>query len=143
MTNRAEPSVYERCRGTVVGKMTAVSTALTTMPPNQDDMNEQRKHGIRFDPTVNLGHVLTFIGFILAGFGAWTTLDKRIVVLEENRRAQALVDENQDQRLNYTNEGVKSVLHRLENQIERLNNRLDNVGVPNGVNGHTYKEPRP
>ena len=25
----------------------------------------------RFDPTVNLGHVITFIGFILAGLGAY------------------------------------------------------------------------
>lgn len=143
MTKRAEPSVYARCRDTLAGKMATVSTALTTMTPDQNDMPEQRQHKVRFDPTVNLGHVLTFIGFILAGFGAWTTLDKRIVVLEENRRTQALVDENQDQRLNYTNEGVKNLLQRLESQIERLTNRLDNVGVPNGSNGHSYKEPRP
>ena len=41
---------------------------------------------VRFDPTVNLGHVLTFIGFIISGFLAYQNIDKRIAVLEENKK---------------------------------------------------------
>lgn len=29
------------------------------------------QHWTKFDPTINLGHILTFAGFILAGIGAW------------------------------------------------------------------------
>jgi len=33
-----------------------------SQPPAHD-------HKPRFDPTINLGHVLTFVGFMIAGFG--------------------------------------------------------------------------
>lgn len=53
---------------------------------------------ITFDKTINLGHVLTFIGFILAGLAAWGTLDKRLTLVEESRAFQKQVDSSQDQR---------------------------------------------
>ena len=34
-----------------------------TMPPPPPP-----NHGVKFDPTVNLGHILTFIGFMVAIF---------------------------------------------------------------------------
>jgi hypothetical protein len=37
---------------------------------------------MRFDNTINLGHLLTFAGFIASGFAAYSTLDKRITVQE-------------------------------------------------------------
>lgn len=43
-----------------------------------DLIGELPKRSIKFDATINLGHIITFIGFILAGFGAWSTLDKII-----------------------------------------------------------------
>lgn len=42
----------------------------------------ERKRGVKFDPTINLGHILTFVGFIGTGFGAYTLLEKRVTVLE-------------------------------------------------------------
>jgi hypothetical protein len=36
----------------------------------------------KFDPTINLGHVLTFVGLIITGFGAYSLLEKRVTVLE-------------------------------------------------------------
>lgn len=54
------------------------------------------KRGLSFDPTINAGHLLTFAGFLLAGFAGWTTLDKRVVVLEEGRKGQEQVDRHQD-----------------------------------------------
>jgi hypothetical protein len=36
-----------------------------------------------YDPTINLGHILTFIGFMASGFIAYNTLDKRITVQEQ------------------------------------------------------------
>ena len=49
--------------------------------------------GIRFDPTINLGHLLTFVGFVISIAVAWTALDKRIMLLEESRKSQAQVEQ--------------------------------------------------
>lgn len=51
---------------------------------------------MKFDPTVNLGHILTFVGFLVTGFAAYGTLDKRISVAEEARATQHIVDRRQD-----------------------------------------------
>lgn len=78
-----------------------------------------------FDPTVNLGHVLTFVGFITAGMMAFNGVDKRLVILEENRKYQNVVDHAQDIRANTATDEMKSLLLRVERQVERLNDRLD------------------
>lgn len=36
----------------------------------------------RFDPTINLGHLLTFGGFILAGLGAWYGVKSEVANIE-------------------------------------------------------------
>lgn len=97
--------------------------------PNKWDGPERReeseKRGVRFDATVNLGHLLTFAGFLIAGFGAWTTLDKRVVVLEENRKIQTQIDQSQDSRSTDISVQIKDAMQRLERQVERLNDKLD------------------
>lgn len=35
-----------------------------------------------FDPTINLGHVLTFVGFLSVGGGAYLNIEKRVTVQE-------------------------------------------------------------
>lgn len=72
-----------------------------------------------------MGHVLTFLGFMLAAVTGWATLDKRIVVLEENRKIQAQIDSGQSQRSEENNAQIKDVLNRLDRQVERLNDKLD------------------
>lgn len=81
------------------------------------------KRGIRFDATINLGHIITFLGFILAGFGAWSTLDKRVVVLEEGRKQQSLVDESQNRRFDDNMQQVKDLLLSLDRKVEKLQDR--------------------
>lgn len=65
----------------------------------RQQMMEPDKKGIKFDSTINLGHILTFLGFMVAGLTAWTTLDKRVVVLEESKKAQAQMLEKMDLKL--------------------------------------------
>ena len=43
-------------------------------------------HGVRFDNTINLGHILTFLGFLVTIMVTWSTLDKRVVVLGKAAR---------------------------------------------------------
>lgn len=87
------------------------------------DQDTYPKRGIRFDATINLGHIITFLGFILAGFGAWSTLDKRVVVLEEGRKQQALVDEGQNRRFDDNMQQVKDLLLSLDRKVEKLQDR--------------------
>lgn len=78
------------------------------------------KKGIRFDATVNLGHILTFVGFILAGFTAWTTLDKRVLVLEEGKKAQATLDAAQDFRFDDAVLQIRAQLEKMDGKLDRL-----------------------
>lgn len=81
---------------------------------------QEQKSGIKFDATINLGHVLTFVGFIVAGFGAWSNLDKRVVVQEEGRKAQVLIDASQDTR-------ITDAVSLLRQQLEKIDGKLDRL----------------
>jgi len=73
----------------------------------------------RFDPTVNLGHVMTFLGFMLAGIGAYygarmelSAIGLRIGVVERqiDKLATILVtDARQDERMS-----------QIERRVERI-----------------------
>lgn len=88
---------------------------------------EQARQRVKFDATINLGHILTFVGFLTAGFGAWSTLDKRLTVIEEHRYLQKQVDLSQDNRATEAAQAMRDVLTRLDKQVERLNDKLDRV----------------
>jgi uncharacterized coiled-coil protein SlyX len=91
-----------------------------SQPPAHD-------HKPRFDPTINLGHVLTFVGFMIAGFGAWTTLDKRVTVIEERVSYQAQIDRNQDAQVAGHMLTIKESLTEIKSNINRLSERRSNI----------------
>ncbi|MGB4060771.1 MAG: hypothetical protein WBK26_11205 [Burkholderiaceae bacterium] len=97
-------------------------------PASADSANHPK--GVRFDATINLGHILTFLGFILAGFTAWTTLDKRVTVIEERANLQAVVDRNQDTQLSSNMAAIRESLVEIKQQIARINDRQDRRSVP-------------
>jgi len=73
---------------------------------------------VKFDSTINLGHLLTFVGFVMTGFGAWATIDRRLTVLEESRRVQAQIDANQDERLSQSMGQIKESLSDIRRNLE-------------------------
>lgn len=87
-------------------------------------LSEGRK--VKFDLTINLGHVLTFFGFVATIFVSYSTLDKRVVVLEEARKTQAAIDRAQDQQYS---SGVSSI----QVQLERIERRLDKLVDQNSL----------
>lgn len=99
------------------------------MPTNGD---AQRK--IRFDGTINLGHILTFVGVLCAGFAAWATMDKRVVVLEEARLVQTQIDRRQDEDRADIRRLMREDIKDLSNKVDRL---LDRGGPPG-----SYKTPQ-
>ena len=85
----------------------------------------ERTHGVRFDNTINLGHILTFLGFLVTIMVTWSTLDKRVVVLEESRKAQAVLDHAQDNRSAEKFTEIRDTLSEIKRTVERVNDRLE------------------
>lgn len=81
--------------------------------------------GIKFDATINLGHIITFIGFLVTGFVAWETLDKRVIVLEQTNKVQELRDRNQDTESNSQNSHINETLADIKRSVEKINDRLE------------------
>ena len=80
--------------------------------------------GVRFDKTINLGHVLTFLGFMAAMWVASTTFHTRIVLLEERQRLQELRDSQQDSQTREARQEMQSALRDVHNSIEKLTDKL-------------------
>lgn len=85
----------------------------------------ERTQGVRFDKTINLGHILTFLGFIVTIMVTWSTLDKRVVVLEESRKAQAVLDNVQDNRSAEKFTEIRETLGEIKRSVDRVNDKLE------------------
>lgn len=81
---------------------------------------------VSFDPTINLGHVLTFVGFIVSGFTAYNALDKRVTVIES--QAAAIVERTRDQdvRLKDTLTEIKGDVKELQRSVNDAVRTLSN-----------------
>lgn len=85
-------------------------------------MEDERK--FRFDMTINIGHVLTVLGFLVAGTAAWNAMDKRVLVLEEARLSQRDRDAAQDSISRDKFQEVKDSLVDLRRSVEKLSDKL-------------------
>lgn len=82
--------------------------------------------GIRFDKTINLGHLLTIISFVIIAMMQWSIMDKRVVILEEFRVAQRERDVAQDIVSKDKFQEVRDALLDLRRGIEKV---ADKVGA--------------
>ena len=80
---------------------------------------------LQFDWTINAGHLLTFLGFIITGFIAFQNLDKRVVVLEQTTVYQARRDAEQDVVQKETKAEVRDALKDVRNSLEKLSDKID------------------
>lgn len=92
-------------------------------PRNDYHDLQHQQGGIRFDPTVNLGHILTFVGFLVAIFVSWSTLDKRVTMLEESKQTQMQIDKSQDALLQNNMSAIRDTLAEIKGQIAKLSER--------------------
>lgn len=82
--------------------------------------HQQHPRRLTFDPTINAGHILTFLAMAITVFAAWTTLDKRVVVLEESRQYQRLRDDTQDNAVTQQLVEIKAALSEVKNGVNEL-----------------------
>jgi hypothetical protein len=86
--------------------------------------DSKRPH-VTFDWSINLGHVLTFAGFLLTIGLAFTALDKRVVVVEQAVAYQTRRDEAQDTNQKELKAEIKEALRDVNASLNRLVDKLD------------------
>lgn len=84
----------------------------------------QHRRRVAFDPTINLGHVLTFIGFLVTGFSAYSALDKRVTLIESQTSAVLERSREQDSRMKETLTEIKSDMKDVQRSLNDVNRSL-------------------
>lgn len=92
------------------------------MPTDSDFARlEARQRGrLTFDPTINAGHILTFVGFLVSGFVAYTTLDKRVAVIE----TRTVIT---DQRAGEQEARTSAALQEIKRDVKETNTTLNQI----------------
>lgn len=80
---------------------------------------------VRFDKTINLGHILTMLSFLVIAAMQWNIMDKRIVVLEEFRLSQREKDVTQYQLNKDKFQEVRDGLNDLKHGMEKVADRIE------------------
>lgn len=75
---------------------------------------------IKYDPTVNLGHILTFIGFMVTGAGAYSLLEKRVAILEEKALTAVQVSTEQRAEQKEANREIRTDLKDIQRTVNEL-----------------------
>jgi hypothetical protein len=99
------------------------------------DRRRPQHRGWRFDPTVNAGHVITFLGMAAAVFIAWANLDKRVLVLEERGSYQKLRDDTQDQAVTQQLVEIKSAIGDVRRGVDDIRREQMGKGAPQPQRG--------
>lgn len=82
--------------------------------------DEQQRKRLTFDPTINAGHVLTFVTLVIAGFTSWSLLDKRLTVVEQAQLFQRERDQHQDAQVANTFGEFKGTLTEIKRSVEEI-----------------------
>lgn len=87
------------------------------------DQSERKR--LTFDPTINAGHIISLLAFLITLVVGWSTLDKRVVVLEEARKAQSQLDQHQDAMQRANVDSVRESLAEIKAGVRELNQRFE------------------
>lgn len=75
---------------------------------------------VKFDPTISLGHVLTFASMVAAVMASYALLDKRVGVLEE--RSNAAIAQATDRQVEQ-----KESLREIKSDIKDLQRSVNEI----------------
>lgn len=75
---------------------------------------------VKFDPTINLGHILTFASMVAAMMASYSLLDKRVGVLEE--RSNAAIAQATDRQVEQ-----KESLREIKSDIKDLQRSVNEI----------------
>lgn len=80
---------------------------------------------VQFDPTINLGHIISALAFVGSVLFAWMNMDKRVLVLEEASKLQSQVDRHQDQVMGMNMAQIREALTEIKQSNQRITDKLD------------------
>ena len=86
--------------------------------PQQPGQPQHKK--LTFDPTINAGHVLTFVTLVVAGFASWSLLDKRLTVVEQAQIFQRERDMKQDEVMAGKFVDISSKLDKIDRNVDEM-----------------------
>lgn len=86
-------------------------------------LDHPQRRRVRFDPTINLGHVLTFLGFLATGMAAYSDLKERIAVQAVRIQAAESDAMSEKGRNRESLREIKDDLKEIRRGIEDLNRR--------------------
>ena len=89
-----------------------------TYDTNLEDQPPRKR--VNFDPTINLGHMLTFAGFLLAIMASWSTMDKRMTVAEQRVISVEQRTTEQEMRLKESLVELKSDVRDIKRSVDEL-----------------------
>ena len=82
------------------------------------DPNDKKR--LSFDPTINAGHILTFVSMVVGVMVSYSLLDKRVGVLEErSNSAIAQATERQTEQKDSLRE-IKSDIKDLQRSVNEI-----------------------
>lgn len=84
------------------------------------ESDAQPKRRVQFDPTINLGHVLTFVGFIATGSVAYFDLRERISMQEIRTIAVSAEIDNEKARTRETLKEMRDDVREVRRGVEDL-----------------------
>lgn len=95
------------------------------------DPTEPHRQKARFDPTINLGHVISASGSLIASIvfvmTSWAFMDKRVIVLEETKTYQTARDLAQDAAVRDKFNDVQRALDKLDANIDLLRRDINDA----------------
>lgn len=83
----------------------------------------------RFDNTINLGHILTFVGFIATGFTVYLALEKRVTVLETVIQYREGKDAQYEKQLREYVQESRETVHELRLAIREIDGKVTKILV--------------
>lgn len=83
--------------------------------------NENR---IKFDKTINLGHVLTVFSFLVVALAQWNVMDKRVAILEVYADAQSKRDDRQDEANREKFTEIRDSLREVRTTVEKVADKI-------------------
>jgi hypothetical protein len=102
---------------------------MTTTDIDHPDADAKPKRGrVIFDPTINLGHVLTFVGFMATGFTAYQTLEKRQTVQETRSAMTEERAREEGVRIKEAMSELRTEVKELRRGLEEMNRNLSRMG---------------
>ena len=75
---------------------------------------------LNFDPTINAGHILTFISMVIAVIISYSLLDKRVGVLEERSNTAIIQAADKQAKQKESLREIKSDIKDLQRSVNEI-----------------------